>query len=528
MLGFLIVVCHLVVVAAAHQERPGRDADEPQQVIVGQVPGVGTEAGVAQAGQGAAGQGSLRRRQGGAAVVPVGPQDVVGQVLPHPVEFAPVALTHPFQVGDVLRHHLPRQQRAPQFLRRQGLVPPHVPLAEGLHQPPEGVGRAPRRLRRGQPGHLPPTVGVAAGQAGDLVRITVVGQVTGRQVLLKGAVRKGVYPHPARQEQSGPLAQVLLQTARLHVGVPAQGQQPVPQLFLRHIGRPHQVGLGLVGLVGQLVEEGAHPLTVHPQPFRQAGLPYLPPIARLHHFGSLPPVEQEVHRVGVQLLPFLRQVSAAPGVERGHQRQQQGTLRQGQQPVAAEDRPLEPFRPILGVVGVHVAQLGDVGVPPLDEAANLPPPEGRQNRLGEVGQPPLLLLIGVSAARHQHPAAGIGFGPVLHRLLDLLAASVGLRHLVQAVQEEQPPFPQLPLQVGAVLPQGVAFQFGDDEVPQVLGGGRYADGGQAAGGEVAQHHPHRHQRTVNPGLRRGVLLILLVVLGERSGEPFQVRLRAAQ
>ena len=88
----------------------------------------------------------------------------------------------------------------------------------------------------------------------------VVGEMTGGQVLLEGAVGKGIDPHAARQEQASALAQIAHQLGRIHRWVLAQAHQATQEFPFRHVGGAHHVRLGLVGLVGQFVQQGAHPV----------------------------------------------------------------------------------------------------------------------------------------------------------------------------------------------------------------------------------------------------------------------------
>ena len=156
----------------------------------------------------------------------------------------------------------------------------------------------------------------------------MIGQVARRQVLLERAVGEGVDAYPARQQQPGPLAQVFHQARQAHVGVLVQAQQAAQQLAFLDIRRPRQIRLPGVRGVGQALQQSAHLAAVHPHPLRQAWLLHDHQVFVAHHLGALPPIQQQIDRVGIEFLAFLRQAAPAPGVQRRHQGEQQGAFRQ--------------------------------------------------------------------------------------------------------------------------------------------------------------------------------------------------------
>lgn len=75
----------------------------------------------------------------------------------------------------------------------------------------------------------------------------------------------------------------------------------------------------------------------------------------------------------------------------------------------------------------------------------------RRARLPEAVQAPVLVLVGVDPAGDQDPALREGAGEALHHGAELHPAVLGLRHLVQAVQEEEATLlPELPFELVAV------------------------------------------------------------------------------
>ena len=102
----------------------------------------------------------------------------------------------------VLDQRLAGQQRG-QIL---GALGPRADIAaaQRLGQTPRREARAPRRLGPGQQRHLAPPLTVGQDQVGQIIREAVIGEIAGRQILLKGAVREGVDPDPASCQQARP------------------------------------------------------------------------------------------------------------------------------------------------------------------------------------------------------------------------------------------------------------------------------------------------------------------------------------
>ena len=329
----------------------------------------------------------------------------------------------------------------------------------------------------------------------------MIGQVARGQVLLEGAVGKGVDAHPACGEQAGPVAHVLDHTRRLDIGVRSESYQAAHKALLADVRGSGQVRLVAVRLERQVLQQLAHRGPVHLQPLAQARLDHDGLAVRpAHQLGAFPLVEQQVHRVRVQLLALLGQVSPAPGMQAGHQGQQQRPLGQFGQPLAAPDRVFEQRRTALRVVWVLPAHCGQVCVPTVYEALDLRGAERSQHCFAEAVQLPILALVGVRPAGHDEAAAREVCGKPLHCLLDLDAPLAGVGHLVKPIQHHQPAgLAQLPLEMRLIVRQRLA-QLAGNEAPQVIAGRAPPDRRQAACGEVPQDHAHRQQRAMAPRL----------------------------
>ena len=179
----------------AHPEIPARDVAKLHGVHVHHF-----WPGVAQLRQMAAGSGAFHGGEGRP-----------GEDLHQPVAHALlVTLLGGGEVGEVrcLAKELSRQVRSPEcrffpFSRRF--------VAQLFNQSPQRIGAAARRFSPGQQGHLTPAVGILASQFRYLGRIARPGEVAGGQVLLKGAVRKGVNAVATGQQQPGAVAKVFHQ-----------------------------------------------------------------------------------------------------------------------------------------------------------------------------------------------------------------------------------------------------------------------------------------------------------------------------
>ncbi len=169
-----------------------------------------------------------------------------------------------------------------------------------------------------------------------------------------------------------------------------------------------------------------------------------------HLAGALPAPQQQLHRLLVQLGAVLRQL-APTGVQRRHQGQQQRPRGQ-----VAQVGPLLQGRAQLRAFagrGVRVPAQGRPHglVPPLDEAADLLLVERRQGQRRKARQAPLRIGVGIGPRGHQDArlALGQGVGQLGHRLEQHLPALPRLRHLVQAVQQDEAALGQQPaLEVG--------------------------------------------------------------------------------
>ena len=155
--------------------------------------------------------------------------------------------------------------------------------------------------------------------------------------------------------------------------------------------------------VGQFLQRLLHPWLGAAQPLGHAlGLEDRLAVGVHHDLGPLPDVEQQFHALIVELLALVGQTAAPPGVQRGHQRQQQRTGGQIGEMVVAPDGVEQQQRLALGLGGRQIgAHLRHVRIPALDKGLDLLWAERSQHGLGKAGQPPCLALVGVGAAGQQ-------------------------------------------------------------------------------------------------------------------------------
>ena len=250
------------------------------------------------------------------------------------------------------------------------------------------------------------------------------------------------------------------------------------------------------GILGQPIELEQNALTAHFEHLGQARLDQRGLAALIADDAlALPPVHEQADGVGVEVDALFGQRAPAPGVEAGHEGEQQRALGQGIEPVGGKDGALEQLGAALGVVGIPVAGAGHVGVPAVHERGDLRAIEGFQHRLGEARQPPLLLLVGVGAAGDQDVTALEGVGEIGHDLLDLRAPLVGFGHLVQPVEDHQAAVGQEVLaQQRGVVGQITGCQFLADEAQHIFG----ARGGVSRAGPRAAKS-RRMMRTGSSG-----------------------------
>ncbi len=368
-------------------------------------------------------------------------------------------------------------------------------LAEGVGQLPNCGLSAVRRLPTGQQGHLAPAIRFASGEFRQRLRVVgIVGEMTGRQVFLQGAVGDGVYLVSVRDQQPRAELQEVHDPRDAHLRcAPRQVEQPGHQRFLGDIGRSPQVGLGFVCFVGQPMEQLAHPGPVDLQPGRQvrqddglltSGIPL--------DESPVPPLEQQVHRLLVQLPALLGQVAAPPVVQGRHQSQEQRPGRQLRQPRSGADRLFQPARPPLGIRSLPPAHADGVLVPPIHEGFDLLAPEGDQLGLMEAPEPPALAQIGVGPAGDQQAAVGIERREVFDYLQDLGAALLCLRHLVQPIQHDQAAgIPQKPRQLGRESRQSVRLKLRREKAHQMPGLCLRSHGREGDRGHLSQLYDHR-------------------------------------
>ena len=80
---------------------------------------------------------------------------------------------------------------------------------------------------------------------------------------------------------------------------------------------------------------------------------------------------------------------------------------------------IEPHGATLGFLGGEAARLPHIGIPALHETANLRLLEGGEHGFAKAIQLPVLLLIGIGAAGHQHAHPIEGRRKLLDGRLDL-------------------------------------------------------------------------------------------------------------
>jgi hypothetical protein len=336
--------------------------------------------------------------------------------------------------------------------------------------------------------------------------------------LVKPGVRR-LPPRAARDEQSGALAQLLDQPRRSDIRVAPQLHHTVDQILFGNIGGTGQLGLLFMHFESQPVEQAANFLPVDTQPFRQALMLHFDlAFGVAHNFRAFPPVQQQVDGIGIQLLAFFGQAAAAPGVQAGHQGEQQRPFCQTLQAVAGGNRALELRGASLGIFFIDVAQNSDVPIPVFDEEVDLAGGKGRKRGFGKIGQAPVLFLVGVDAAGDQHAAILEGGEKIFDYLFELLASPVGFGHFIQAIQQNQAAFfEQFFSQKGGVIADAGVFELGSNKTPEVVGARLFTTGGQAACGKIAQDDAHRQERAVLPGLRLRFFVIIFL-FGQGRGQ----------
>ncbi|MGE5601562.1 MAG: hypothetical protein ACM30E_00835 [Nitrososphaerales archaeon] len=253
--------------------------------------------------------------------------------------------------------------------------------------------------------------------------------------------------------------------------------------------------------------------------------------ARLHHqlavgapalACALPPPQQQLDRFFIEAGAIFRQLPPT-GVQRRHQGEQQGPRSQIGQVGPLPERGLQAPRPTACGRRVPAHERPDRVIPTGDKAGHLFLGERGERQGAELRQLPAAVRVGVWAGRDKYARRGIGQGcrERTHGLQQHLAAAVRLRHLVQAVEQEEAAFGQQTLlQMGQQL-RGRSLSLVDgnvtaQRVPQHRGRASLGLGRDAARSHVAQHEPHRQQAL--PGGRQG-----WIVRAEQVGadSPFQ-------
>ena len=151
-------------------------------------------------------------------------------------------------------------------------------------------------------------------------------------------MRKLIQPLAVRCQQPGPIAQMLFEQFGLQIGsggccVQKRQHQPL----LPDVGGAHELGLIAVYLEREPVQLAPDVVAAGVQKFSQAGRNLLRAVGLEVHLQAFPLVEQQLNRLRIQLLAFLRQRTAAFGVQARDQRQQQWAFREFRQPLVALD-----------------------------------------------------------------------------------------------------------------------------------------------------------------------------------------------
>ncbi len=222
----------------------------------------------------------------------------------------------------------------------------------------------------------------------------------------------------------------------LHViGFALNLPQAVPEIIFRDVRRAGQFRLPRMRLERQPVQQFQQLVFADFQHFRQARLfkRFLPGGVR-DDFAAFPPIQQQFGRVAVEFAALFRQAAAPVRMQARHQRQQQRAAGEIRKLFAAENRAFEQLGAAAALLRRHAPRASDMLIPAIRKPADLAFGKGRKRGVRKTGE---RMRIRIRAAGHEDAALVELFRRVFNRLLRLTAASVGFRHFIEAVEQQQ-------------------------------------------------------------------------------------------
>jgi len=319
----------------------------------------------------------------------------------------------------------------------------------------------PRETPHQEERDLAPAVATCCPLLVDQVRVFLAGQVTGRQVFLKGQVGQHVGLVGLLQHQACLLAQdfeeAVAPTHHLLAGyrtrvdrVELRAEKSVEGVAEQRPGEyTASVNLLLVSREGELMQHGAQILRAQPGQIQALADALLAPVrvARAHAF---PAIQQQLDQLLVDVHPLLGHLVLVV-VEQHQHGQQQRRGRQLAQHLALLQDLEQAFRPLAGFGG-GVQSLGGVtrlSVPGGDEVAHLAEGKGLEPAHGPViaQLPGRVLFIRPGAAGNDQPRAvelaveltdGIG-DPLTARATPPGGCFGRARGLVESIEADQRP-----------------------------------------------------------------------------------------